>query len=166
MKFRKIIFISLIATQIAGMAGCAAHSDHAATGGNTAKSVENKDPHKDHAAQPDLKAKPRKPVPAYQGESSLASLGPTLSPDLYKGQTRAAYAAVREIPKTIAQLPCFCRCDKSIGHKSLYSCFEDDHAAACGICMNSALKALKLQKEQKMTPDQIRAELIKEYDGY
>ncbi|MBK9214995.1 MAG: hypothetical protein IPM59_05260 [Chloracidobacterium sp.] len=114
----------------------------------------------------DKAARPKKPVPAYQSKDSIQKLNPTLSPDLFQGETRAAYAAVRAIPKTIAQLPCFCRCDKSVGHKSLYSCFEDDHGANCGICMNSALKAYKLEKEQKMSVEEIRAELIREYDGY
>lgn len=107
--------------------------------------------------------KPKQPVPAYQGEEGIKTLKPTLSPDMFQGQIKAAYAAVKEIPKTIAQLLCYCHCDRSMGHKSLHSCFEDDHAAGCGICMNSALKAYKLEKEKKMTPDQIRAELIKEY---
>jgi hypothetical protein len=42
-----------------------------------------------------------------------------------------------------------------MGHKSLYSCFEDDHASHCATCVNEALLAAKLEKEGKTAP-QIR----------
>ena len=159
---RKVFaFISLLIIA-SGLTGC----------GRSPERVAGPDSH-DHSSDPkpynraeDKTARPKKPVPAYQSKDSIAKLEPTLSPDLFQGEVKAAYAAVREIPKTIAQLPCFCRCDTSVGHKSLYSCFQDDHGANCGICVNSALKAYKLEKEQKMSADEIRAELIKEYDGY
>ena len=106
---------------------------------------------------------PKLPMPAFQSEESAKDLPATLSPDLFKGETKAAYAAVKEIPETIAQLPCYCRCDKAMGHKSLYSCYVDDHATQCGICMNSALKAHKLKKEKKMSAKQIREQLAAEY---
>ncbi len=77
-------------------------------------------------------------------------LRPTLEPEKFTGPTRDAYRAVKEIPVTIAQLPCYCHCDEGFGHKSLYSCFEDDHAAHCAVCVNEALLALKLEKEQKL----------------
>ena len=103
-------------------------------------------------------------VPAYfQVAPSKSSLGPTLAPENFTGPTRDAYRAVREIPVTIAQLPCYCHCDKGFGHKSLYSCFEDDHAAHCAVCVNEALLALKLEKEQKLTPAQIRDTIVAQY---
>ena len=92
-----------------------------------------------------------------------SALGPTLDPDKFTGLPRDAYRAVREIPVTIAQLPCYCHCDKGFGHKSLYSCFEDDHAAHCAVCVQEALLALKLEKEQKMTPAQIRETIVAQY---
>jgi hypothetical protein len=105
-----------------------------------------------------------KPVPAFHSaQTTREQLSKTLDPSLFTGSVKMAYQVVQEIPDTIAQLPCYCRCDKSMGHKSLHSCFMDDHAANCGICMNSALKAYKLQKEKKFTPEQIRDELIAEY---
>lgn len=104
-----------------------------------------------------------KPVPAFQGPEGAKTLEKTLDPAMFSGSVRSAYQVVKEIPETIAQLPCYCRCDTGMGHKSLHTCFVDDHAASCGICTNSALKAYKLQKERKMTPEQIREELIAEY---
>ncbi|MDQ3181244.1 MAG: PCYCGC domain-containing protein [Acidobacteriota bacterium] len=107
--------------------------------------------------------KPKPPMPAYQSEMSAKDLPATLAPEMFTGTVRAAYAAVKEIPETIAQLPCYCHCDKAFGHKSLHTCFVDNHAEQCSVCMNSALKAYKLKKEKKMTPAQIREELTAEY---
>ncbi len=94
---------------------------------------------------------------------SKSSLGPTLDPNQFSGITRDAYRAVREIPVTVAQLPCYCHCDQGFGHKSLYSCFEDDHASHCDVCIREALLALKLEKEQKLTPAQIRDTIVAQY---
>jgi hypothetical protein len=103
-------------------------------------------------------------IPAYLEQApSRASLGPTLEPAKFTGLVRDAYSAVREIPQTIAQLPCYCHCDRGAGHKSLYSCFEDAHASHCAVCVNEALLALKLEKEQKLTAAQIRDRIVQEY---
>ena len=103
-------------------------------------------------------------VPAhFEVAPSKSSLGPTLDPAQFSGITRDAYRAAREIPVTIAQLPCYCHCDQGFGHKSLYSCFEDDHASHCDVCVREALLALRLEKEQKMTPEQIRDTIVAQY---
>lgn len=104
-------------------------------------------------------------VPAhYDQPPSLSSLGPTLSPDKFTGMTRAAYQAAREIPQVIAQMPCYCHCDRGMGHKSLHSCFEDDHAAHCAVCTDEALLAYRLQKEGKLSVAQIRERIIAQYE--
>ena len=103
-------------------------------------------------------------IPAhFEVAPSKSNLGPTLEPEKFTGPTRDAYRAAKEIPVTIAQLPCYCHCDRGFGHKSLYSCFEDDHAAHCAVCVNEALLALKLEKEQKLSPAQIRQMIIAQY---
>ena len=105
-----------------------------------------------------------KTVPAhFEVAPSRSSLGPTLEPGSFTGITRDAYRAAREIPVTLAQLPCYCHCDQGFGHKSLYSCFEDDHASHCDVCVREALLALKLEKEQRMTPAQIRDTIVAQY---
>lgn len=105
-----------------------------------------------------------KTVPAYFEQApSKASLGPTLEPEKFTGLVRDAYRAVREVPQTIAQMPCYCHCDRGMGHKSLYSCFEDDHASHCAVCVNEALLTLKLEKEQKLTPAQIRERIMEQF---
>lgn len=105
-----------------------------------------------------------KTMPAhFEVPPSKSSLGPTLDPSGFSGITRDAYRAAREIPVTLAQLPCYCHCDQGFGHKSLYSCFEDDHASHCDVCVREALLALKLEKEQKMSPAQIRDTIVAQY---
>jgi hypothetical protein len=103
-------------------------------------------------------------VPRYAKSSAdLKNLPPVLPASQFTGMTRAAYAAVKEIPQTIAQLPCYCHCDEGFGHKSLQTCFVDDHAAHCAVCVEEALLAYKLQKEERLTPAQIRERIIAQY---
>ena len=104
-------------------------------------------------------------VPAYQSASQIDKLEPTLPPSQFVGKTRAAYQTAKEIPRTLAQLPCYCECDQSFGHKSLQSCFVDDHASQCAVCVDEALLAYKLQKEDKLTPDQVREVIIEKYSA-
>ena len=136
-----------------------ARTNQAGPAGSTAQTSQPSTSH-DHAKSPGVKH-----VPAYYPQPpSRNALAPTLDPAAFTGVTRDAYRAVRQIPVTIAQLPCFCHCDEGFGHKSLYSCFEDDHAAHCAVCVNEALLALRLEKEQKLTPAQIRETIIAQYN--
>jgi hypothetical protein len=128
---------------------------------STATHTEPAPPHH-HTAEPSTAG--AETVPAYFAVApGRSELGPTLEPAKFSGLARDAYRAVREIPVTIAQLPCYCHCDRGFGHKSLYSCFEDDHASHCVVCVNEALLALKLEKDQKMTPAQIRETIVAQY---
>ena len=107
---------------------------------------------------------PAQRVPAhFEMPPSLASLAPTLVPEQFTGPTREAYRAVKEIPQTIAQLPCYCHCDEGFGHKSLHSCFEDDHGAHCAVCVNEALMAYQMEKGMGLKPAQIRERIIAQY---
>jgi Protein of unknown function with PCYCGC motif len=103
-------------------------------------------------------------APAHH-ETPPTSLPPTLAPEKFPGKTRAAYQAARDIPQTLAQLPCYCHCDLGMGHKSLHSCFEDDHAAHCATCTDEALMAYRWQKEQHLSPKEIRDRIIVEFSG-
>ena len=118
------------------------------------------------AADPHGHNSPAARVPAFQTDvASLNRLGPTLPAEEFTGKTREAYKAVKAIPRTIAQLPCYCHCDEGFGHKSLYSCFEDDHAAHCAVCVDEALLAYRLEKDEKLTPEQIRERIIAQYSA-
>jgi hypothetical protein len=113
-------------------------------------------PHEAHAPRPAR-------VPAFQSAAATANLGPTLAPDQFIGKTREAYKVAKKIPATLAQLPCYCECDRGFGHKSLHSCFEDDHASHCAVCVDEALLAYELQTSRKMTPEQVRQQIIEKY---
>lgn len=103
-------------------------------------------------------------IPAYQSSTeSLAALPRTMRPEVFEGNVRRAYQVAQEIPQTLAQLPCFCHCDRGQGHKSLHSCFIDEHGANCGICMNEAFMAYRLEKQQRLNVEQIREQIIKNF---
>ncbi|HEX8139472.1 MAG TPA: CYCXC family (seleno)protein [Pyrinomonadaceae bacterium] len=111
-------------------------------------------------------ARPAERVPAhYEVAPSAGSLAQTLSPERFTGMTKEAYRVAGEIPQTLAQLPCYCHCDQSIGHKSLHSCFVDEHAASCAVCTMEALMAYRLQKEQGLNPAQIRDRIVAQYSN-
>ncbi|MDP2689384.1 MAG: PCYCGC motif-containing (lipo)protein [Deltaproteobacteria bacterium] len=41
-------------------------------------------------------------------------------------------------------LYCYCDCKKHFGHKSLLTCYVDEHAVYCDICIDEALMAREL----------------------
>lgn len=55
---------------------------------------------------------------------------------------------------------CYCALNPKVEHKSLKSCFVDDHGAHCGICMKQARTTAAMTKEGK-SPKEI-AEHFKE----
>lgn len=133
------------------------------SGGGPAKTSRTSAPSSSPGAVSNASSASDTRVPAYQLASETRSLGATLAPAQFIGKTREAYKAAKEIPETLAQLPCYCHCDQSFGHKSLHSCFEDDHASQCAVCTDEALLAYRLEKEQKLTPEQVRKLIIEEY---
>lgn len=68
----------------------------------------------------------------------------TLAPESYTGDTARAYAAAKEIPEIIDSLYCYCDCKKHFDHKSLLTCYVDEHAAYCDICIDEALMAKEM----------------------
>ena len=148
--------VLVAAVAAALLAACAGQSQQPAAPGEAARARTTPQP------QPSAETH----VPAhYETEPAKGSLAPTLAPEQFTGLAREAYRAVREDPQLIAQMPCYCHCDEGFGHKSLQSCFVDDHAAHCDICVKEALAAYKLRKEQGLTPAQIRERIIAQYSG-
>jgi Protein of unknown function with PCYCGC motif len=72
-----------------------------------------------------------------------------------------AYYYGEHIRATLYQLPCFCHCDKSLGHTCLLDCITkpDKHAAICQLCLKEILYAYKQVKAGKSAPE-IRKEII------
>jgi hypothetical protein len=112
---------------------------------------------------PTVAPESKKPVPAFQIAPTAASLGATLDPAMFTGSAQTAYKIAKEIPETLAEVPCYCDCDRGFGHKSLHSCFKDDHGANCSTCINEAIAAYKMKKETKMSGREIRDAIVKQY---
>ena len=117
-----------------------------------------------NVSHPVAKMSPR--VPAYQSAEQSRHLAATLDPAQFFGKAREAYQVAKKIPSTLAQLPCYCHCDQSFGHKSLHTCFEDDHASHCAVCVDEALMAYQLQTEEKLSPDEVRNRIIENYSTH
>jgi len=94
---------------------------------------------------------------ARAGDNGAAANGGhvTLDPDLFEGPVREAYKVARAHPKLLAQLHCYCGCDKVEGHKNLLDCFRDTHGGRCEICVGEVLMARRMY-EQGDTIEQIR----------
>ena len=86
----------------------------------------------------------------------------TLDPQFFTGEVRVAYQVAQDDPALLAQLHCYCGCDKVLGHKSLLDCFRDRHGSVCAICISEAVQADKLAK-QGMPIEQIRDRLRASY---
>ena len=72
---------------------------------------------------------------------------PTLSPALFTGPTATAYGIALEIPEVLDSLHCYCDCKKQFGHKSLLTCYVDEHALYCDICQEEAFMAYELHSQ-------------------
>ena len=60
-----------------------------------------------------------------------------------------------KIGNVLYQLPCYCRCDRALGHTSLRSCYESAHATMCSHCAKEGFFAYRMTRLGK-TPAQIR----------
>ena len=65
----------------------------------------------------------------------------TLDPENFQGPVREAYEAAERKPALLAQLHCYCGCDRAEGHKNLLDCFRDTHGSTCAICVGEARDA-------------------------
>ena len=87
----------------------------------------------------------------------------------FEKEVMPAYQVARKYPRTLDRLHCFCECQESMihRHKTLLTCFTNDHAAGCGICLREALMAAEL-KEKGMPDDQIEntVESVFKTDGH
>ncbi len=71
-----------------------------------------------------------------------------------------AYELAAKIPAVLYQQPCYCHCDRSVGHTSLRSCFETTHGAHCAACMKELYYSY-VQTKQRKSPAQIRQGIIR-----
>ncbi len=106
---------------------------------------------------------PTNDIPAYNAKppADVNKLPPILSGNQLTGVNFShpyqvkAYQMAAKVPAVLHQLPCYCRCDRALGHNSLHSCFEGLHGAECSTCMKEGVYAYKMTKQGK-TVKQIR----------
>ena len=88
-------------------------------------------------------------------DAAAQNLRVTLDPNQFVGDVKKAYQVAEHHPALLAQLHCWCGCDKTDGHKNLLDCYRDTHGAHCAICSGEALEADKLA-QQGMPVEKIR----------
>jgi hypothetical protein len=104
---------------------------------------------------------PSDDVPAYNKSAPVKPLPSVLSGDQLTGAYFShpyqviAYKMAAAIPAVLHQQPCYCHCDKVLGHNSLHSCFEGTHGATCSTCMKETIYAYQ-QTKLGRTAGQIR----------
>ena len=109
---------------------------------------------------------PAEDIPAYNIGPPAKTLPPVMSgaqltgPYFTHAYQVTVYKMAAKIPAVLHQQPCYCRCDREMGHNSLHSCFESTHGAACSTCMKEAMYSYQQTKLGK-TPAQIRAGIEK-----
>jgi hypothetical protein len=100
---------------------------------------------------------PAADLPAYHATApdKDAKLPPLLTgaqltgPAFHYAWQRKVYAQAAQIQRVLYQLPCFCRCDRALGHASLHSCFEGTHGATCTTCAQEEAYAYQMSKAGK-----------------
>ena len=131
-----------------------------ATFGATALHAQNSSV-QDSPAAPNPAAKSVKdPVPPYHAEPPKDPLPDTIDPALYSdAQTRNIFTLAAKVKPILYQQPCYCGCDKDVGHKSLLDCFTDGHGAHCMLCKKEAAFTYTESQHGK-TAAEIRKEII------
>lgn len=99
-------------------------------------------------------------VPAYHATPSHDPLPATLDPSIFPDVlNQNVYALAAKEKKVLYQQPCYCHCDREVGHKSLLDCYVDKHASVCAVCKMEAVFAYQETRKGK-TPAQIRQEIV------
>ncbi|HYK43094.1 MAG TPA: PCYCGC motif-containing (lipo)protein [Thermoanaerobaculia bacterium] len=105
------------------------------------------------ARAPSASAKKDASQAATNGCSVCLEQRPLQNPSIYAGwndtDVKKAYEAARKYPATLDLIHCFCECKESPRehHKTLLTCFTNEHAAGCGICQHEAILAAKLKDD-------------------
>jgi hypothetical protein len=87
---------------------------------------------------------------------------PVISPARFRGNTASSYKVAWENPDLLDAMYCYCYCKRTIGHKSLLSCFTDRHASKCDICQDQAFYA-KILQDRGLDIGQIRKEVDRKF---
>src|SRR6266851_2272897 len=100
-------------------------------------------------------------IPSYHAYALKPPIPATLDPKQFPDAlNRNVYSLAAKIKPVLYQQPCYCYCDRSVGHKSLLDCFASEHGSQCDICQREAVLAYQ-QTQKGKTPAQIRAAIIR-----
>jgi hypothetical protein len=100
-------------------------------------------------------------IPSYHAYVLQPPIPGTLDPKQFPDAlNRNVYALAAKVKPVLYQQPCYCYCDRTVGHKSLLDCFASEHGSQCDICQKEAVLAYQLTQKGK-TPAQIRAAIIR-----
>jgi hypothetical protein len=113
-------------------------------------------------------ANPANEIPAYHPDAPLkiTALPPILAGAKLTGDNFRfpwqvhVYQQAAKIGNVLYQLPCYCHCDRSLGHTSLRSCYEGLHGTECDVCAAEAFLAYRMTKAGK-TPTEIRVAIMR-----
>ena len=75
-------------------------------------------------------------------------------------ELRTIYALAAQVKDVLPWIPCYCGCGESAGHESNLNCFIDevkedgsivwdDHGTRCGVCLDIAVEAAKMDSDGK-----------------
>jgi len=146
MKQAAIIFAVVIAMAVAGFGFGHAYGQQSGAGAAQSASAPA-------AADKD-------DIPAYHGAPPTGPLPNTLDPKQFpEARTQNIYALAAKVKPVLYQQPCYCRCDREVGHTSLLDCFGDMHGSVCDVCKKEAAYTYQQTKLGK-TPAEIRAGIM------
>jgi Protein of unknown function with PCYCGC motif len=99
-------------------------------------------------------------VPAHHETAPRSPLPATLDAKLFPDPlNQKIYALAAKEKKILYQQPCYCHCDREVGHHSLLDCYVDRHASICATCKMEAVFAYQESRKGK-TAAEIRKEII------
>jgi Protein of unknown function with PCYCGC motif len=100
-------------------------------------------------------------IPSYHAYAPKPPFPETLDPKQFRDSlNRNVYAMAAKIKPVLFQQPCYCYCDRHVGHKSLLDCYMSEHASGCDECRKEAVLAYEQTLKGK-TPAEIRASIIR-----
>ena len=92
----------------------------------------------------------------------------TISLDKMPAEMAAHYQYAASHQQEYTQIPCYCGCDRSLGHRYLTDCFVtrtgawDAHASGCAVCTTEA-NQVRTQLDAGVPIADIRASIIKAF---
>jgi hypothetical protein len=159
---RRLLVVSAISGLLIGGlgAGSARAQDSSTQAQSPSKSAAHDHDHAEASGAAATTAKGKADIPAYHAEAPKGPLPETLDPKQFlDAETRNVYTLAAKEKDILYQQPCYCRCDKEVGHKSLLDCFRDYHGAHCVLCKKEAIFTYT-ESQQGKTAAQIRQEIM------